>query len=200
MNQAEHRSLNQAIEDLNNVNSEGHGKSKKYEKMETALVNLTAAVDKYYPKNGGEAPALTDAALKELRDSYSEAIRRCNEYLKGKGDTRRSGYGQGRLNCVKEISRILNQDMLAISDARERDQKTLPEVISRGRLSETQITEENLKFAKGGMTSRIPLAIQTADGVCQGFLQRSKSRILYPASWMISARSMISKTLLSLLW
>nr|MCR4764155.1 hypothetical protein [Lachnospiraceae bacterium] len=174
MNETKNRSLSQAIEDLNNVNSEGHGKSGKYTRMETALETLTGVIAKYYPQNGQEAPKLTKRALKEIRDAYSEAIRRCNEYTSGKGDTRRSGYGQGRLNCAKEITRILNQDMLAISDARESDLKTLPEVISRGRLSETQITEDNLKFAKGGMTSRIPLAIQTADGVCEGFFTQDK--------------------------
>ncbi|MCR5676121.1 MAG: hypothetical protein K6G16_10480 [Lachnospiraceae bacterium] len=176
MNETENRSLKQAIEDLNNVNSEGHGKSGKYTRMERALETLTGVIAKYYPQSGQEAPKLSAQALKEIRDAYSEAIRRCNEYTSGKGDTRRSGYGQGRLNCVKEITRILNQDMLAVSDARESDLKTLPEVISRGRLSETQITEENLKFAKGGMTSRIPLAIRTADGVCEGFFTQDKKQ------------------------
>ncbi len=176
MSPAENRTLNQAIEDLNNVNSRGHGKSGKYMRMESALTTLTSVIAKYYPQNGNEAPNLSDANLKEIRDAYSTAIRRCNEYTSGKGDTRSSDYGQGRLNCVKEITRILNQDMLAISEIKGREQKTLPEVISRGRISETQITEEDLSIAKGGMTNRIPLAVQTADGVCEGFFTADRKQ------------------------
>ena len=176
MSPAENRTLNQAIEDLNNVNSRGHGKSGKYRRMEDALTTLTSVIAKYYPQNGNEAPNLSDENLKEIRDAYSTAIRRCNEYTSGKGDTRSSDYGQGRLNCVKEITRILNQDMLAISEIKGREQKTLPEVISRGRISETQITEEDLSIAKGGMTNRIPLAVQTADGVCEGFFTADKKQ------------------------
>ena len=174
MNQVTDRTLRQAIDDLNNVNSEGHGKSGTYQRMERALNDLTGVIAKYYPKDGGEAPVLTDAALAEIKSAYSEAIRRCKAYTKGKGNSRRSGYGQGRLNCVKEIAKILDQDMLVISENKGRDRRTLPEMISRARVSETQITEENLSFARGGMTNRIPLAIETADGVCQGFFTQDK--------------------------
>ncbi len=76
MSPAENRTLNQAIEDLNNVNSRGHGKSGKYRRMEDALTTLTSVIAKYYPQNGNEAPNLSDANLKEIRDAYSTAIRR----------------------------------------------------------------------------------------------------------------------------
>ena len=63
--------------------------------MENSLTALTGVIAKYYPQNGQPAPTLTDAALKEIRDAYSEAIRRCGDYTRGKGDTRSFGYGQG---------------------------------------------------------------------------------------------------------
>ncbi len=143
--------------------------------MERALTDLTRVIEKYYPRDGQGAPILTDEALAEIRGAYSEAIRRCGDYTRGKGDSRRSGYGQGRLNCVREIARILDQDMVAISGSKGRDRRTLPELISRARISETQITEKELSFAKGGMTNRIQLGIQTSGAPVRDFLPRIRS-------------------------
>ena len=72
MNQAENKSLRQAIDDLNNVNSFGHGKSSKYTRMENSLTALTGVIAKYYPQNGQAGPQGGQAGPQGSRPAGSQ--------------------------------------------------------------------------------------------------------------------------------
>ncbi len=112
--QSRNRALDAAIDSLRTIDTKGHSNTGKYRNLSIALNNLVECIEKYYPENVADAEALTEDQLKELDTAYSVAIRECRNYTSGKGDSRRSGYGQARLKTVKTIEQILCEDLYTI--------------------------------------------------------------------------------------
>lgn len=133
--------LDQAIEDLNSIQKGNHSDTKLYEAVTRNLTHLSSILRTYYPKDGAAAPVLDADALKVIRDAYSDAGRACADYLSGKGTTRSSGYGQGRLHSIREIGRIISEDLAAVQAVRPEDGTTLRSVIEDARRMDLALTD-----------------------------------------------------------
>ena len=161
--------LNSAMEDLA-IAAEGHGKSKTYQKMETALHELVGSINKFYGEEGGNPPLLSEADLRELNDKYSTALRRCQDYTEGKGTSRSSGYGTARLKSVLAIEEILQKDLKVIREL-DADKMTLPMAMGEARVTDVRldVAEENLILAGANSSTRIPIAMKTELGTVEGY-------------------------------
>ena len=161
--------LNSAMEDLA-IAAEGHGKSKTYQKMETALHELVGSINKFYGEEGGNPPLLSEADLRELNDKYSTALRRCQDYTEGKGTSRSSGYGTARLKSVLAIEDILQKDLKVIREL-DADKMTLPMAMGEARVTDVRldVAEENLILAGANSSTRIPIAMKTELGTVEGY-------------------------------
>ena len=166
--------LDQAIEDLNSIQTGNHNNTKSYGAVTEKLNRLSFALRKYYPADGQAAPVLDENALGEIRSAYSAAGRACADYLSGKGDTRSSGYGQGRLHCVRELGRIISEDLSAVQSVRAQDGKTLRDVIEEARRMDIRLSDpDHITTVGGSMNSRIPVSMETQQGPAEGFFTKN---------------------------
>ncbi len=162
--------LDQAIEDLNSIQTGNHKDTKLYGAVTQKLNRLSIVLRKHYPADGQEPPVLNEDELREVREAYSDAGRACADYLSGKGNTRDSGYGQGRLHCVRELGRIISEDLSAVQSIRPEDGKTLRDVIEEARRMDIRLSDpDQVTMVGGSMNSRIPVRMDTQRGPAEGF-------------------------------
>ncbi|MBR6345138.1 MAG: hypothetical protein IKR70_05335 [Lachnospiraceae bacterium] len=191
--------LDKELENLNSIDTGGHSDSGKYTNMKNAIGNLCREYEKFStPDADGNLKKATAEDRARLEALYTEAIKQCKNYLKDKGDSRSSGYGQARLVSVKAIEEILTSDMTALQNISEKDPAVeIPGVIIMARMEDVQldVAEKDLKLVGGNSSTRIPLAVETADGVVEGFFTEDidslslvgigdKMRELYPEDYL----------------
>ena len=168
--------LDLAIENLLFVDEGDHKNSDRYKKMSKALADLSRTMSKYFPtagKNGQKktAPILTPDNMKEIRDAYAEAIRRCGDYTRWKITARFTGFGRGRYDCVKAIQQILDRDMEVLNNAELNSGQTLPAILSEGRSTEIRLDSQmkDLTTIGRNVNTRLPLEISSSLGQQKGF-------------------------------
>ncbi len=168
--------LDLAIENLLFVDEGDHKNSDRYKKMSKALADLSRTMSKYFPtagKNGQKktAPILTPDNMKEIRDAYAEAIRRCGDYTRWKITARFTGFGRGRYDCVKAIQQILDRDMEVLNNAELNSGQTLPAILSEGRSTEIRLDSQmkDLTTIGRNINTRLPLEISSSLGQQKGF-------------------------------
>ena len=191
--------LDTELENLNSIDTGGHSDSGKYTDMKNAIGSLCREYEKFStPDEDGNYKKATADDRARLEALYTEAIKQCKNYLKNKGDSRSSGYGQARLVSVKAIEEILTADLSALQNISEKDPAVeIPGVIIRARIEDVQldVAEKDLKLVGGNSSTRIPLAVETADGVVEGFFTEDidslslegigdKMRELYPEDYL----------------
>ena len=191
--------LDRELENLNSIDTGGHSDSGKYTDMKNAIGSLCREYEKFStPDEDGNYKKATADDRARLEALYTEAIKQCKKYLKNKGDSRSSGYGQARLVSVKAIEEILTADLSALQNISEKDPAVeIPGVIIKARIEDVQldVAEKDLKLVGGNSSTRIPLAVETADGVVEGFFTEDidslslegigdKMRELYPEDYL----------------
>ena len=166
---SENKALDNALADLERA-GEGHGKSGKYTAMENSLKELAAAIDSLYKGEDGKAPVISEKMQEDLITKYNNAITACNNYVKGKGDSRKSGYGTARLQSVLYIIDLLKTDRDTIAEPAVVG-KILPTVLEEARITEAEleVSIEDLNLAGDNSSTRIPLELDTEIGTVKGF-------------------------------
>ena len=191
--------LDNELENLDSIDTGGHSDSGKYTDMKTAISNLCLEFAKFStPDDNGNFKKARSDDRARLERLYTEAIKQCKEYLKDKGDSRSSGYGQARLVSVKAIEEILTNDLSALQNISEKEGAVeIPGIIVRARIEdvELEVEEKDLKVVGGNSSARIPLAVETEDGIVEGFFTEDidslfpveigeKMRELYPDDFL----------------
>ena len=171
------QTLDVAIEDLLSVDAGNHVNSLKFNNMEAALRDLLSTMKELSAPVGGEVPVLKETDLNKLKKQYAAAIESCNTYTKYKFFDRKSGYGKGRLQCVRTIRSLLERDLAALNPVHEKDERTLSSVISFGRMDEAVLDVEDKDLVTVGDNSsiRLPLEISTDAGTEKGFFTEDTS-------------------------
>jgi len=167
--------LDNALQSLRGVNVGDHKDSGRYTRMNVALSDLESCLAKYTAKNNEPAPTLTQENISEIKEAYSNALRRCNDYTRWKWTERGTGYGQGRLKCVNEIQKLLERDFRAIKNTYFTENLNLNDLLIESRISDISLKDNNdtLKTASGNSTTRIPLSVKHPTGHMNGFFTES---------------------------
>ena len=165
------QTLDVAIEDLLSVDAGDHVNSAKFNTMETALRELLTTMKSLSEPVEGKEPVLDEAGLNQLKQKYAAAINSCNAYTKFKFFDRKSGYGKGRLQCVRTIRSLLERDLAALNPVHQEDERTLSSVIAFGRMDEAvlDVADKDLVTVGENSSVRLPLEITTDAGVEKGF-------------------------------
>ena len=165
--------LKEYVDDLNSIKAdEGHTDTQKYKNVRSNLKGLLKYSQKYYEEG---AEGLNKPQLFELIKEYEKLYSACNDYLKDKGTSRRSGFGQGRLEVIKQLREVIVSDMdelIRVYRTMARDAQTSPlrDLIKGGRITEAELegTDKLLDLGHSS-SSRVPIKLTTEYGETEGF-------------------------------
>ncbi len=159
-----------AISELYGIDAGKHRNSPEYEGVLTAARAVNELVGAYYSRT----TPLTQPDLDALRGVYADLDAACEKYAKDKGVSRHSGYGEARLHCVNEISRIAKLDYNALRSQSGLGHH-LSDVISCARATTVALNGRDQISAVGdALSSRIPLNIVGSHQQRDGFFTAEK--------------------------
>ncbi|MBQ7679894.1 MAG: hypothetical protein IJT34_08595, partial [Butyrivibrio sp.] len=156
--------IRELVEDLSTVTgSNKHGGTTAFDNVLRGILELSNAYMPFYNSN----EPLTKAELKKVYDAFDNFYSTCSEYLRGKGDTRASGYGQGRLTCVRNLMNQVGKDLDALVRVYQNTPENgttppLAEILHKGRgLSVVVDDPSEIMPVGGAINQRIPIRVQT---------------------------------------
>ena len=153
----ENNSLEMAMDDLRNIYAGSHSNSAAFDQLLTAMNDLCTRTDRL--RRSGLAVGGRDKD--DIRDSYERLVTACDKYLDGKGTSRYHGYGEGRLQCVREIRRIATMDIKMLESLDEYSILNIDEVTDKARRDEVTVDDSSaIKTVGANMSTRVPLSVQ----------------------------------------
>lgn len=165
--------LENAIADLDAVYVENEEDRKTLSGVNRAIERLRNSTARYYENNRN----LTDDDIENIISEYEILLNACDDYIKEGKNYTDTGFGQGRLHCVKAIRALVSEDLHALHEALALEAKgrTLQKVIEEGRSISAEVTEgESINTVGDAMSSRIPVRLTMEDGtVEEGFFTES---------------------------
>ena len=165
--------LENAIADLDAVYVENEDDRKTLSSVNRAIERLRNSTARYYENDIN----LKDDDIGNIIFEYENLLNACDDYIKEGKNYTDTGFGQGRLHCVKAIRALVSEDLRALQEALALDEKgrTLQKVIEEGRSISAEVMEgERINTVGGAMSSRIPVRLTMEDGtVEEGFFTES---------------------------
>lgn len=165
--------LENAIADLDAVYVENEDDRKTLSGVNRAIERLRNSTARYYENDIN----LKDDDIGNIIFEYENLLNACDDYIKEGKNYTDTGFGQGRLHCVKAIRALVSEDLRALQEALALDEKgrTLQKVIEEGRSISAEVMEgESINTVGGAMSSRIPVRLTMEDGtVEEGFFTES---------------------------
>lgn len=165
--------LENAIADLDAVYVENEEDRKTLSGVNRAIERLRNSTARYYENNRN----LTDDDIENIISEYEILLNACDDYIKEGKNYTDTGFGQGRLHCVKAIRALVSEDLRALHEALALEAKgrTLQKVIEEGRSISAEVAEsKSINTVGDAMSSRIPVRLTMEDGtVEEGFFTES---------------------------
>lgn len=134
--------------------------------MMQAMRNLVQETDRFYEKQTGAYPKMTEESFDHFTALYQDVLKGSAEYRKIMsgltGEDKETG--EAMYQIMDPIMNLLGQDLHTLSSAKEKGLTTLPEIVERARIREVDIHGQKLDRAGEALSQRLKVTVSGQDG------------------------------------